>query len=229
MILEFAGLPGAGKSTLCCHVARELAERRVQGFLGEAEALRASRAGELESRLRLLRSFVRIGRSRPATYRSWRRYARRYARISPLYDCCLAGTLCLLDDGMFQLMVGLCVNSRFDIADAYHLLLGHAACPILVVIVNAPAEVVEVRKRRRGRHDDHLQFTVRELAVVRDLKQTLPELAEREAHLSLLLVDADSDEAMERAVELVTSRVLHQLAHSAAATRPAVTWIRQAP
>lgn len=224
MIIEFAGFSGAGKSTLRDLVAHRFSQLDDIQVLSEGETLQRIGGASVVSRTDLLRAYSRVAWALPESIRAWQRYAKRYARLQQLFRRCPPASVCLLDEGVFQLIVGLCVKSRrARMGTIAPLLLRGIACPDLLCFVDAPVHVAEARMQARGRPSDDKTFTKREISVIDDLKATLHSLGERATNLNVMTLEAGSDWNVEAIAESIAAQVKALLSESRVPDRSQVS------
>lgn len=170
ILVEFLGLPGAGKSALSRRVAAELERRRLpvdepsRGLahdIGRASRLRRK---SLRVALELLRHPLSSARAARILAGSAQPSAAECARLlfnwllvtALARDAHSRGGLHLLDEGPAQGAWSVALEGRLESALALLAALPPGAAPDLVVVLESSLEAVAARLRSRPEHDSRL-------------------------------------------------------------------------
>ncbi len=157
LLVEFAGLPGAGKSTLASAVAEILEDL---GFSLATDP--RSPAVSLPTRLTYVRllasrpafvlgSVATIARTRPLTARDLRWATGTWLkRVARLVQASRKPGIHLFDPGVAQALWSIGARSRMAaFSQSAHVLLRRAPRPDLLAVIDAPNETLVSRLRRR--------------------------------------------------------------------------------
>lgn len=170
ILVEFLGLPGAGKSALSRRVAAELERRRLpvdEPSRGLAhDSGRASRSRRKSSRVALellahplssaRAARVIAGSGQPSTG-EWARLLFNWLLVTSLArDARARGGLHLIDEGLAQGAWSVALEGRLDSALALLAALPPGTAPDLVVVVDSSPAAVAARLQSRTEHDSRL-------------------------------------------------------------------------
>lgn len=203
LVCEFVGARGVGKSTMAELVMSEVRRRQFRCNRLRPFGLSDKLAVELGGHLNLLRAFHTIRQLRPVSRQQLYKLSRRYCGVLQgegrrfERDC----DIILLPVGVFQMIYMLHMHTaQKDMLALSRTLLRQVSPPDLVVLIEAPEQAIEHRRKLRGEARDLRnppQVTAIENEALSGLKETLKRLAkEPAAGLEYLAVINEARDSM---------------------------------
>lgn len=159
LVVELLGPRGVGKSTLTELVLAELRSKNLAIEATLPPGLGPKVGRQLVTLADRLRFFATALAWRPPSVRDLQAFRKRYRRLR-LSATVFSGRsgIRLIDEGVFQLIMELqAKTAQKDVWRIAERLSGLVTFPDLVLLVEAPEEAIEERRRRRGNKGDVLR------------------------------------------------------------------------